>query len=140
MALIIFVNHNNTDSNQTLTPRSRPRSTARPSSSIAADQAPHVVTLTAAREPPRGVRAHGARHDAASSTRGVVDGPLQRARCTRHGGGGGRPAFSCVATADDVNYDFVGVVDVAARQLTYCRRDEPPVPSTGHPGQPRCTA
>jgi hypothetical protein len=72
--------------------------------------------------------------------KGVVDGPLQRTRCRRHGGGSGRLAFSCVATADNVNYDYVGVVDVSTRQLTYCKRDEPPVPSQNIPVSPRCTA
>jgi hypothetical protein len=72
--------------------------------------------------------------------RGIVDGPLQKVRCTRHGGGAGTPAFSCVAAADDVNYDFVGVADVRAHRVTYCKRDEPPVPSMNIPVSPRCVA
>ena len=72
--------------------------------------------------------------------KGVVDGPLQRVRCSPHGGGGSHSGFSCVATADDVNYDYVGVVDVPARRLTYCKRDEPPVPSQNIPVSAACTA
>jgi hypothetical protein len=45
-----------------------------------------------------------------------------------------------VATAADVNYDFVGAVDIPARQLTYCRREPPPVPSEKIPVSPACTA
>jgi hypothetical protein len=48
--------------------------------------------------------------------------------------------YSCVATANDVNYDFLGVVNVPAHQLTYCKRDEPPVPSMNIPVSPRCVA
>jgi hypothetical protein len=45
-----------------------------------------------------------------------------------------------VATAADVNYDFLGVVDVPAHRLTYCKRDEPPVPSMNIPVSRRCVA
>jgi hypothetical protein len=140
VALIIFVNHNNTDSNRTLTPSEQAKVNREAELVVAADQAPRVVTLTAAESPRAGfVRTVRA---AMSSliNKGGVDGPLERARCTRDGGGAGRPAFSCVATADNVNYDFVGVVDTRAHQLTYCKRDEPPVPSQDIPVSPRCTA
>ena len=140
VALIIFVNHNNTDSNQTLTPSEQAKVNREAERVVAADQAPHIVRLTGAGSPKAGVvrTVH-----AAMSTlikRGVIDGPLQRTRCTRHGGEAGRPAFSCVATANDVNYDFVGVVDVAARRLTYCKRDVPPVPTEDIPVSPSCTS
>ena len=140
VALIIFVNHNNTDSNQTLTPSEQAKVNKEAERVVAADQAPQVVKLTRG-ESPHGefVRTvHAAM--AALVSKGVVDGPLQRVRCTRHGGGARRPAFTCVATANDVNYDFVGVVDVPARRLTYCKRDEPPVPSQNIPVSAACIA
>jgi hypothetical protein len=140
VALIIFVNHNNTDSNQTLTPSEQAKVNKEAERVVAADQAPQVVKLT------RGESPHGefvrTVHTAMAAlvSKGVVDGPLQRVRCTRHGGGARRPAFTCVATANDVNYDFVGVVDVPARRLTYCKRDEPPVPSQNIPVSAACIA
>ena len=139
VALVIFVDHNNTDSNQTLTPSEQAKVNREAELVIAADQAPHIVTLTAAESP----RAGFVRTVRATMTgfinKGLVDGPLQRAHCRRHGGGGGRPAFLCVATADDENYDFLGVVDVAARQLTFCRREPPPVSTDKIPLSPACT-
>lgn len=139
VALIIFVNNNNTDSNQTLTPSEQAKVNREAERVVAADQAPSTVTLghggTPHAETVRTIRATMS----SLVNKGIVDGPLQRVRCTRHGGQAGRPAFSCVATANNVNYDYVGVVDVPARQFTYCKRDEPPVPSQNIPVSPACT-
>jgi hypothetical protein len=140
VALIIFVNHNNTDSNQTLTPSEQAKVNREAERVVAADQAPAMVTLKPGESPHAGfVRTV---HEAMSTlvNRGVVDGPLQRVRCTRHGGASGRTAFTCVATADNVNYDYVGVVQVPTRRLTYCKRDQPPVPSQNIPVSAACTA
>ena len=139
VALVVFVDHNNTDSNQTLTPSEQAKVNREAERVVAADQAPHVITLTAGDSP----RAGFVRTVRATMTglinKGLVDGPLQRARCRRHGGGGGRLAFLCVATANDQNYEFLGVVDVTARQLTWCRREPPPVPTDRIPVSPACT-
>jgi hypothetical protein len=140
VALIIFVNHNNTDSNQTLTPSEQAKVNREAALVVAADQAPRVVTLTRAESPSAGFVRTVRTAMSGLINKGVVDGPLQRVRCARHGGGADQPAFSCVATANDVNYDFVGVVNATAHQLTYCKRDEPPVPSQDIPVSPRCTA
>jgi hypothetical protein len=140
VALIIFVSHNNTDSNRTLTPSEQAKVNKEADLVVASDQAPRVVRLKPGESPHAGfVRTV---HVTMSSlvNRGIVDGPLQRVRCTRHGGGAGDLGFSCVATANDVNYDFVGVVDTSAHQVTYCKRDEPPVPTQNIPVSPRCTA
>jgi hypothetical protein len=140
VALIIFVNHNNTDTNRTLTPSEQAKVNREAELVVAADQAPHDVALTAS-EGARDGFVRTVRTEMKSLiNKGVIDGSLQRARCTRHGGTKNRQVFSCVATADNVNYDFVGVVDVAAHQLTWCKRDEPPVPSQNIPVSPRCTS
>jgi hypothetical protein len=120
VALIIYVDDNNTDS-------------------------PPSENLAAQTRANRGV---GPRSGFVHTVRGamdnligqaIVDGPLQRVRCTRHAAASGMLAFSCVATANDVNYDFVGVVNLASHRLTYCKRDEPPIPSQNVPVSPRCT-
>jgi hypothetical protein len=138
VALIIFVDHNNTDSPRSQNLAAQTRANQEAALVVERDQAPHVIKL---------------RHDATPVTgfigavratmtdlvnRGIVDGPLQKVRCTRHGGGAGAPALTCVATANDVNYDFVGVVNLREHRLTYCKRDEPPVPSMNIPVSPRC--
>jgi len=140
VALIIFVNHNNTDSNQTLTPSEQAKVNREAERVVAADQAPHIVVLKSGETPHAGfVRTvHSAM--ATLVNRGVVDGPLQRVRCAQHGGASGRQAFTCVATANNVNYDYVGVVEVPTHRLTYCKRDVPPVPSQNIPVSAACTA
>jgi hypothetical protein len=140
VALVVFVENNNTDSNRTLTPSEQAKVNREAERVVASDQAPRVVALTAGESPRKGLVRTVRATMSSLVNKGVVEGPLQRVLCTRHGGGAGRRAFSCVATANDVNYDFVGVVDVAAHQLTYCKRDEPPVPSQDIPVSPRCTA
>jgi hypothetical protein len=140
VALIIFVNSNNTDSNQTLTPSEQTKVNQEAERVVAADQAPRTVALKSGESP------HAAFvrtiHSSMASlvNNGVVDGPLQRVRCTPHGRAANRVGFTCVATADDVNYDYVGMVDVSVRQITYCKRDEPPVPSQNIPVSAGCTA
>jgi hypothetical protein len=37
-----------------------------------------------------------------------------------------------------VSYPFLGVVDLRAKQITYCKRDPPPVPSENIPVSSRC--
>ena len=90
VALIIFVNHNNTDANQTLTPSEQAKVNREAEQVVAADQAPQVASLTGATSPQKGF---GAVHATMSGliNQGIVDGPLQRIRCTRHGGGSGGP-------------------------------------------------
>ncbi|HEX3690411.1 MAG TPA: hypothetical protein VHV28_11955 [Solirubrobacteraceae bacterium] len=139
VALIIFVNHNNTDSNATLTPSEQAKVNREAELVVAADQAPHLVTLTASESPRAGFVRTVRTTMTGMVNKGVIDGPLQRAHCTRRGGAKGRPAFTCVATANDENYDFVGVVDLTAHQLTYCRREPPPVPTDKIPVSPDCT-
>ncbi|MGH2892003.1 MAG: hypothetical protein ACRDPM_01870 [Solirubrobacteraceae bacterium] len=140
VALIIFVNHNNTDSNRALTPAEQAKVNREAALVVAQDQAPRVVMLARGESPRAGfVRAVHATMSGLVS-KGVIDGPLQRVRCRRHGGGASRLGFTCVATANNVNYDFVGVVTMPARRLTYCKRDAPPVPSQNIPVSTRCTA
>jgi hypothetical protein len=140
VALIIFVNHNNTDSNQTLTPSEQAKVNREAERVVAADQAPQMVTLKPGESPHDGIVRTVHIAMASLVNRGVVDGPLQRVRCTRHGGTSGRQAFTCVATANNVNYDYVGVVAVPTHRLTYCKRDVPPVPTQNIPVSPACTA
>ena len=140
VALIIFVNHNNTNSNATLTPSEQAKVNREAEKVVAADQAPQVAALKHG-ESPHAAFVHTV-HTAMASlvNKGVIDGPLQRVRCTRHGGTASRQAFTCIGTADNVNYDYVGVVQVSTHNLTYCKRDEPPVPSQNIPVSAACRA
>jgi hypothetical protein len=111
---------------------------------VETDQAPHTVALT---------RLPGGRVVAGQAIRGAVvgymkrqiaagsiGGPLMRSACTR--ADGSTPsliAFHCRVIAANVAYPFLGVVDTSSRQVTYCKRDAPPVPSMNIPVSRRCT-
>ncbi len=140
LALILFVEHNNTNSEATQSPAAVARANREAEVVVAQDQAPHVAAVAP------GSGAHAAivkavRADMASLVdRGIIDGPLGRIACRRTGDHAGRPAFECTAVAGGVTYPFLGVVDLRARRVTYCKRDEPPVPSLNIPVSRRCRA
>jgi hypothetical protein len=71
---------------------------------------------------------------------GFLNGPLQRSTCRPLKSNGDSLRFSCAVIAANVNYPFLGVVDVAARRITFCKRDPPPVPSENIPVSRRCTS
>ncbi len=50
-----------------------------------------------------------------------------------------RLALKCDVKAADVTYPFLGVVQPAVKQITYCQRVAPPVPSMNIPVSKRCT-
>ena len=139
VALIIYVDHHNSDSPPSNNLAAQTRANREAELVVERDQAPHVIALAP------GESAHDRMIRVVRTTmsalvsEGVVDGPVQHVRCTARGTGD-RVGLSCVATADDVNYDFVGAASLPAHRLTYCKRDEPPVPSMSVPVSPRCRA
>jgi hypothetical protein len=138
-ALIIFVDHHNTDSPRSQNLAAQTRANREAALVVERDQAPRVIRLAAGLSPRAGMTRTVRATMSGLIDKGIVDGPLQHVRCTPHGHGD-RVGLSCVATANDVNYDFVGVADVPARRLTYCKRDEPPVPTMNIPVSARCQA
>ncbi len=138
LALILFVNHNNTYSEASQNPAAVERANREAAAVVAQDQAPHQAAVA----PGAGAGAalaHAVRGDMSSLIdRGVLEGPLGRTRCARTAAAGGRQAFRCTAVAGGLNYAFVGVVDVPTRHLTYCKRDAPPAPSVNVPVSARC--
>jgi hypothetical protein len=103
------------------------------------DQAPRVAKLRAGVAPATGI-AHAVRAEMNYEiNQGFLNGPLQRATCGPLKSHGDALPFSCTVIAANVNYPFLGVVDVAARRITYCKRDPPPVPSENIPVSRRCT-
>ncbi|MGH2832722.1 MAG: hypothetical protein ACRDK2_08095 [Solirubrobacteraceae bacterium] len=72
---------------------------------------------------------------------GALSGPVQGVRCLPYAAArSGREPFRCTAQAAGVSYPFLGVVNMRARQLTWCKVDPPPV--AGGPQEvavsPRC--
>jgi len=135
VALVLFVERHNSDGPASTNKNAEVRANREAAILEAQDQTPRVMTLRAATGA-RGGIVSAVRGDMSRRVQdGSIAGPLQRVRCV---GGRTRAAFSCTATAADVNYDYLGVVDTGARHVTYCRRDPPPVPSENIPVSPRC--
>lgn len=140
VALILFVDHNNSNSEAAQSPQAIARANQEATIVVQQDQAPHVLPLAPGATPHATVL-KAVRHDMTTMiTNGVINGPLQKATCRRTPGRPGIDAFSCNAVAANVSYPFLGVVDLASRRLTYCKRDLPPVPSLNIPVSPRCRA
>ena len=108
---------------------------------VAQDQAPHSVSLRSGATPAQALeRAIKAEMNFLIAHQ-VLDGPLQSSKCTATGRRGeSKLGFSCTVVAANVNYPFLGVVDVRSRQLTYCKRDPAPIASENVPLSPRCSA
>jgi hypothetical protein len=139
VAMVIYVNANNTNSNPSLNEASEVRANREAEILVAEDQAPHTLRLAAGEKPAIAVE-HAIRHRiAAQIAAGAIDGPLQRAACHASGSRpGGRTAFSCEVVAASVTYPFVGVVDQPAGSVTYCKRDPPPAQTDNVPVSSRC--
>jgi len=107
----------------------------------AQDQASHRAALPTAAPPATALghailadmRARVASHD--------ISGPVERVRCipvTRHAAG--RLPFHCTARAAGFDYPFVGMVDIRARELIWCKDDRTTVdPGLQVPLNPTCT-
>lgn len=140
--MVIWVNGHNTDSGPTNNnPAATLRANHEASVLVAQDQAPHSVRL------PAGLAARPAlervlhAHIAVQIRDGAIAGPLKSAHCRATGAGSGaRLGFSCTVNSGSVNFPFLAAVDTAARRVTYCKRDPPPVPSETVPISSRCRA
>lgn len=103
------------------------------------DQAPHVVVLRAGAAPGHAI-ARAVRADILKQVnQGFINGPIERSTCTALKSHGSSIPFKCTVLAANIQYPFLGVVDVSAKRITYCKRDPPPVPSQNIPVSRRCT-
>jgi hypothetical protein len=138
VALIVFVDRHNNDNLATQSPKALARANREAEIVVSQDQAPHVVNLRSVGHP-RSAFTHAVRADISSRiAKGIIDGNLDGVRCSGNGRRGDTLSFNCIATADQVNYQYVGVIHRSDRQLVYCKRDAPPVPSMNIPISARC--
>ncbi|MHB1834556.1 MAG: hypothetical protein ACYCXW_06285 [Solirubrobacteraceae bacterium] len=107
------------------------------------DQAPHTAPLRAGASP-RAAMERAITADVRSRTRdGQLTGAFQGISCTPAGPAhDGRRGYHCTARLAGIGYPFLGVVDRRTAQLTWCKRDPPPVSGAGLgvPVSPRCLA
>jgi hypothetical protein len=103
-------------------------------------QAPHVAKLAPGVAPSDGLRAAVVGYMHYEVNHGVMDGPVKSSSCHPVSGGtAARLVLHCDVTASDVTYPFYGVVQPSAKQITYCQRVAPPIPSLNIPVVKRCT-
>jgi hypothetical protein len=139
VGLVVWVDGHNGNGLATQSPAAAARANREAEILVAQDQAPHVVRLRSSADPLTAFR-DAVRADMTQRiNRGFIDGTLRRITCRRRGGTSRAMDFSCAVIVDGINYPYVGVVHVAAHQLIYCKRDEPPVPSQNIPLSPRCS-
>jgi len=139
VALIAFVDHNNSNSEATASPKALEREYRYARVVIGTEQAPHTVAVARGRPVQRAFVA-AVRADMRHRIKtGNVSGQLQKVRCQAAGAQAGRAAYRCAAEAANVNYPYVGVFTRATRHVTYCQRDLPPIPTERIPVSARCT-
>lgn len=142
-AMVIYVDHHNTDASngQQLTPQGRASANRLAVILAEQQQAPHVVRAAAGVAPPEAI-AHAVRLQMNGLINDQEAGPpLSPARCFATNSGKGRVrGFSCTDLSGGQYFDFVGVVDTGTHVVTVCRRDPPPVQSLTVPVSSRCLA
>jgi hypothetical protein len=137
-ALVVFVEHNNSNSQAKGSTKSLERENQEAQVIVGADQVPHTVTLKNGQSVPAGFVA-AVRADIRHRLKtGNIQGHVQKIGCHRSGARRGRVAYSCVAQVQNVKYPFVGVFTVKSKRITYCKRDLPPIPSENIPVSARC--
>jgi hypothetical protein len=144
VALIIYVDHHNTDASngQALTPQGQTSANHLAIVLAQEQQAPHVVRAPAGATPATSI-AHAVHLQMNTLINDQEAGPpVSPARCyaTSARAGQGVRGFTCTDLAGGQYFDFVGVVDVKTRLVTVCRRDPPPVQSLTVPVSRRCVA
>ena len=142
-ALVVFVRHEDATANEPA-PVTKPAAIEEQNREarilVRQDQAPHLVTLRSGTAAIAGLRSAVAAYMAHQISLGEIDGPLMHASCGAAAGSTrAREVFRCTVIAANVNYPFDGVVVAADRQIVYCKRDLPPVPSMNVPVTARCT-
>lgn len=142
IGMVVWVSGHNTDSSPS---NNNPAATLRANREaailVAQDEAPRTVSL------PAGVSSLTALEHviharlAAQVASGAVSGPLKRAHCRATGArSGAQRGYSCTIESGSVIYPFLAAVDTAARRITVCKRDPPPLPSENVPVSARCRA
>jgi hypothetical protein len=138
-ALVVFVDHNNGNSEATGSAKSLEREDQEARIIVGADQTPHAVKLTSGQSVAAGFVAAVHADIRHRLKTGNIQGRVQKIGCRRLGAHRGRVAYRCVAQVQNVKYPFVGVFTTKSRRITYCKRDIPPIPSENIPVSPRCT-
>ena len=138
VALVVFVEHNNNNSEAKGSPGALVREQQEAQALIGADQAPHTFVVRDGQSLNAGLVA-AVRGDLRNGLKtGDIQGRIQKIDCRRSGARAGRVAYHCVAQVQNVKYPFLGVYVAKTKRITYCKRDFPPVRSENIPVSRRC--
>jgi hypothetical protein len=139
VALVVFVEHNNNNSEAKASTKALEREARQAQAIVGADQAPRTFVVKTG-QPLRQAFTAAVRSDIKHRIEtGNVQGRLQRIDCRHTGTQAGRVAYRCVVEVQNVNYPFVGVYAKATNRIIYCKRDLPPIPSESIPVSAKCT-
>jgi hypothetical protein len=137
--VIRFVSHNNNDATAAQSPGASARANEESTVIVEQDQAPRVAKLKAG-ETPEAAITRAVRSDINHNVnQGFINGPIEHVGCTTLKPTGHVLRYRCTVEAANIEYPFLGIVDVSSNQVTYCKKDPPPVPSENVPVSKRCT-
>jgi hypothetical protein len=142
IALVIYVDHHNTNASngQALTPQGRASANRLAVILAEQDQAPHVARAAPGAAPAAAIGHAILGRMTALNNIHEAGPPYSRPRCFATSGSGSVRGFSCTELAGGQYFDFVGIVDTSTHLVTVCRRDPPPVQSQTVPVSRRCLA
>jgi hypothetical protein len=140
VVVVRFVRTHNSDAPASQTPTGLARADAESTVVVKQDQAPHVAKLKPGLSPAAGITRAVKADIASSVNQGFINGPIEHAGCRPLGPHAQTVRFNCLVEAANIAYPFLGVVDVSAHRITYCKKDQPPVPSQNIPVSQRCTS
>ncbi|MGO9898875.1 MAG: hypothetical protein ACLP0J_04110 [Solirubrobacteraceae bacterium] len=139
--LVRFVDANSTPRAQAphLTPKGVKSLNAEAEILDSEQQAPHVLHYGATVAPLAAIERAIAAYMTKQIDFAQIAGPLRATLCFAVPAGGAPDlAYRCSALARATSYPFEGVVDRAARTVTYCRHNPPPNPGDNVPVSRRC--
>jgi hypothetical protein len=137
VALIVFVSHHNDNLPAGGRPKAEERANLESAIVVSQDQAPRVVRIAAGT--PRAAVTQAIGHAMTLRiAKGQAGAPLQGVSCRATVTRAGATGYRCRATAASVGYPYQAVLNRRTRTLTFCKYDDPPVPSMNIPVSPRC--
>jgi hypothetical protein len=142
VAVVLYVHHVGNDSAQeapVTSPKAVKEENREANILVRQDQAPHHASLGPGSAAADGLRAAVLKYMRHQINIGVISGPVTKSSCVaRSGSTSTRQSLRCDVTAADVTYPFYGVVEPKSGQITYCKKDQPPIPSMNVPLSARC--
>jgi hypothetical protein len=143
VAVVLYVHHVGNDSSKeapVTSPKAVKEENREANILVRQDQMPHSAMLASGVAPEAGLRDAVLTYMRRQINIGVISGPLQKSSCVMRNGSStsSDQALRCDVTAASVTYPFYGVVATADGQITFCKKDQAPVPGMNVPLSAKC--